>query len=118
MMLSTTGRPAIVGRWINGGRKSTPTIDDLQDFVRGWKAWWVSLQPDSRIKQGQKLGQDVESGEKWPKLCKGGINGFFNIVISLMWWYTAITSSAQRKIFITMMEDVSWVQDQIISSLQ
>jgi len=83
-----------------------------------WKAWWLSLQPDSRVQQGSKLRRVHVTGEKWEKLSKGGINGFFNIVVSLSWWWAAVKSSAQRKVFMEMLEDVSWVQDQVISSLQ
>ena len=117
-MLSTMDRPQVVGRWINGGRKTTPIIDDLPAFIMSWKAWWLSLQPDSRVQQGSKLRQVHVTGEKWEKLSKGGINGFFNIVVSLSWWWAAVKSSAQRKVFMEMLEDVSWVQDQVISSLQ
>ena len=117
MTLPTAGRPAIIGKWINGGRKVSPVIDDLQTFVSVWKGWWVSLQPESRVQKGNKLGQVIDAGEKWEKLCKGGINGFFNIVVSLAWWRAAITSPAQQKVLTEMVHDVSWVQDQIIGCL-
>ena len=49
---------------------------------------------------------------------KGGINGFFNIVVSLVWWFQAVKTAAQRKVFTDMMEDVLWVLGQMIGKLQ
>jgi len=37
--------------------------------------------------------------------------------VNLSWW-AAVNPSAQRKVFMEMLEDVSWVQDQVMSSLQ
>jgi hypothetical protein len=100
-------RPEEIGRWINGGRKGSPLINNLNQFVAAWKKWWISLQPESR--QQRKLIRSVEAGEKWEELRKGSINGFFTVVISLVWWYAAIRNPAQSKVHREMVEDVSWV---------
>jgi hypothetical protein len=44
-------------------------------------------------------------------LRKGSINGFFNVIISLVWWYAAVKNPAQRKAHQEMVEDVAWVLD-------
>ena len=85
--MSKTDRPEEIGRWINGRRKAAPIIKDLNRYVAAWKKWWASLQPDCRRLAGHKLRQVVETGERWEELRKGSINGFFNIVISLLWWW-------------------------------
>jgi hypothetical protein len=56
----------------------------------------------------------VETGEKWEELRKGSINGFFNVVVSLVWWYAAVKTPAQRKVYGEMVDDVSWVLDWVL----
>ena len=112
--MSKTDRPEEIARWINGGRKVTPVIKDLNRFVAAWKRWWKSLQPDSRCLAGNKLGQVVEAGEKWEELRKGSINGFFNIVISLLWWHKAIQNAAQGKVHKEAVNDVLWVLEWMV----
>ena len=117
MVLSKVDRPVIIGQWINGGRKSSPIIKDISVFVASWRKWWGALQPQSR-KQNGKLSCEVGEVEGWEELKKGSINGFFNVVISLSWWFSAIKTAAQRKTFLEVVDDVSWVQDQLIGQLQ
>jgi hypothetical protein len=82
---------------------------DFARYVAAWKTWWISLQPDSR--QKRKLLRVVDAGEKWEELRKGSINGFFSVIISLVWWYAAIKNPAQSKVHREAVEDVSWVLD-------
>jgi hypothetical protein len=114
--LSKTDRPEEIGRWINGGRKAAPVIKDLNRFVAAWKRWWASLQPDSRRLGGHKLSQVVETGEKWDELRKGSINGFFNIVVSLLWWYAGIKNAVQGKVYKETVADVLWVLEWMAES--
>ena len=107
-LLSTENRPKEIGRWIASGRRGPPSIQKLPRYAASWKKWWSSLQPDS---WERKLVRNVDAGEKWEGLQKGSINGFFNIVISLVWWHAAITNPSQRKAHEEMVEDVSWVLD-------
>jgi hypothetical protein len=101
MVLSKAGRPDILGQWINGGRKSSPVIGDLNAFVASWKKWWGALQPQSCKQSGNgKLSRVVSGDEEWEELKKGSVNGFSNVVVSLSWWYSAIKTTAQRKTFL------------------
>jgi hypothetical protein len=85
-LLSSVGRPNIITVWIAGGRKSPPKVDGLQDFIQTWKSWWKSLQPSLRaITRFSKLPRVIEPDNNWEGLHKGGINGFFTIVASLLW---------------------------------
>jgi hypothetical protein len=115
-LLSSAHRLDVIGRWISGGCCQAPVIDDLPAFVSAWKNWWASLQPKSRQPSGNsgKLLRVVETGEKWEELHKGSINGFFNVVVSLGWWYTATNSAAQGRIHDETIEDVSWVLDWLL----
>ena len=79
----------------------------------------MSLQPESRIQRGKTpLLRSAGIDEGWEDLMKGGINGFFNVVVSLIWWFQAVKTAPQRKVFTEMMEDVLWVLGQMIGKLQ
>jgi len=55
----------------------------------------------------------------WTDLLKGGINGFFSVVVSLSWWLKHTDDNLEALFeFETVLEDVMWVQDQMILSLQ
>lgn len=56
-------------------------------------------------------------GERWEVLRKGGINGFFNVVVSLSWWCSAVKTAAQKKVLADMADDVAWVLTQMIGSV-
>ena len=118
MALSKVGRPDLIGSWISKGRKISPTIGDIPAFMATWKKWWVSLQPSSRVHQGQKLRQVVDGKEEWEELKKGSINGFFTVIVSLSWCLATTLTPAQHKTFLEVVKDVSWVQDQIIAKLK
>ena len=87
-------------------------ISDVAHYATTWKKWWTSLQLESRCKPGtNKLPRDVNAMEQWEELCKGGLNGFFMVVVSLVWWKAAIKNALQGKIYRDTLEDVSWVLD-------
>ena len=114
-VLSKAGRPDIVDRWIGNARKSTPQVSDVTAFAKEWKAWWIGLQPESR--EGEKLLRIVTPGERWEVLQKGGINGFFNVVVSMSWWCLAVKTPAQKRLLSEMVDDVAWVLTQMVGSL-
>jgi hypothetical protein len=114
-VLSKVGRPDIVDRWIANARKSTPQVSDVAAFGREWKAWWIGLQPEAR--EHEKLLRIAMPGERWEDLRKGGINGFFNVVVSLSWWCSAVKTAAQKKLLAVMADDVAWVLTQMIGSV-
>jgi hypothetical protein len=84
-----------------------PNIEDVKGWAKSWTSWWISLQPSCR--EGKKLIQVVEPGETWPELKKGGINGFYTIVISLGWWYKALKGNTGKAEFKKILKDVLWV---------
>jgi hypothetical protein len=98
-----------------------PALPDLVKFKDSWKKWWVHLQPAER-----KAGEDFESltrwGTKnsdWTDLARGGVNGFFSVVLTLSWWLNAVTTDKEGLLELeAIFEDVLWVQDKIIFSLR
>ena len=91
-------------------------IADVAEWAKSWRTWWVSLQPESR--EGEKLLQVVGSDECWAETKKGGINGFYNVIVSLGWWLVAITTDGERDEFATMLADVVWVMNRMIVNCQ
>jgi hypothetical protein len=110
--LDKANRPEVIDRWISGGRRGIPKIDSVPSFINAWKTWWVGLQPESRNKG--KLHRIVGPDESWEKLLKGGINGFFTVVVSLGWWWLAVKTPVQRKAWMNMAEDILWVLEQMV----
>jgi hypothetical protein len=117
MFLSKTERPEAIGRWINSGRRTWQKVDDVPAFAKTWAKWWGSLQPKSRVLRGKPLQRSVDADEGWGELMKGSINGFFTVVMSLAWWWQGVKSAPQRKVWFEAVDDVRWVQDQMIMKL-
>jgi hypothetical protein len=108
--------------WIKSGRQADPILSDLLSFKGSWKKWWVSLQPVER-KDGCESFDDLVRDEledvTWTELSKGGLNGFFSIIVSLSWWLkVGIDREDQLLELEGVFKDVLWVEDQIIQSLQ
>ena len=77
------------------------------------------MQPKSRVQQkGSKMSHVVDENEDWVELKKGSINGFFNVVVGLAMWWTAVKTGAQRRVFLEMVNDVSWALDQMMAKLE
>ena len=91
-------------------------ISDVSEWAKSWRSWWISLQPESR--EGEKLLRAVGSDEHWVETSKGGINGFYNIVVSLGWWLVAIKTDCERDEFATILADVLWVLNHMIVNCQ
>ena len=109
--ISAKGRPSEISHWTKNARSpsAVPKIKDVGNWASSWRAWWILLQPESR--KGEKLLRVVESGEPWAEIKKGGINGFYTIVVSLGWWLQALEKKGERTEFAKMLNDVLWVCD-------
>jgi hypothetical protein len=83
--LPKTGRPEIVGVWINRARpcKWRPPID-LKIFEREFKGWWTAIQPAWRIVDGQ-VDTSITQGD-WASLRLPGLNGILSVVGALFFW--------------------------------
>ncbi|KAI0054991.1 hypothetical protein BV25DRAFT_1784505, partial [Artomyces pyxidatus] len=90
-------RPAFVSDWI---RYARPWSGDLWatpfDFNASsdeWWAWWASLQPDGRSRDGAGVfSQDAENLE-WDRVRVGGKNGVLSVMAALTWWGRAASRS-------------------------
>ena len=93
------GRPVEIGTWMKQGRRQDINISDTDDFQQRWWDWWLSLQPKSRV----CASMPPSSGMNWSGLQKPGKNGFFLIMVSLMWWGNASIQSTE---WVCAVEDV------------
>ncbi|KAJ7470643.1 hypothetical protein FB451DRAFT_1012407, partial [Mycena latifolia] len=84
--LSAKGRPSEVAWWIGRARKCTPPIKDVEQFRRTWKAWWRSLNPEWRRRDGEDSEMSREGGREWTELLVSGTNGMRTVLFCLKWW--------------------------------
>jgi hypothetical protein len=111
LIISGKGRPAEIAAWTKNARSpsAVPNIEDVTSWGKCWMAWWISLQPASRM--GAELRREIDASELWSETKKGSINGFFNVVVSLSWWMRALTTDEESSEFLTTIKDVLWVLD-------
>jgi hypothetical protein len=84
---ATDIRPPEIAVWMKNRRlwKDVELIDEV-GFKRQWWAWWISLQPDSRIFDNKNNASPPTIDMDWAKLEKHGRNGFLLIMLALTWW--------------------------------
>ncbi|KAI0043216.1 hypothetical protein FA95DRAFT_1463018, partial [Auriscalpium vulgare] len=87
--LATTDRPDAVKFWVARKREmeKTPSIiKDARAFGKGWRAWWIALQPEWRGTTWPLRRSGGAASEAWTETAKGGRNGFEILLISVIWW--------------------------------
>jgi hypothetical protein len=115
--ITRKNRLDIVDAWIKSGHETAPAIQNLENFSSSWKAWWGSLQPPERKEQDAGVLTKVTLGvDSWVELRKGGMNGFFCIIMSLSWWLAAVKMEIQLDDLVEALKDVSWVLEQMVES--
>ncbi|EJF56153.1 hypothetical protein DICSQDRAFT_37299, partial [Dichomitus squalens LYAD-421 SS1] len=83
--------PEEIKMWLRASwsYEKLPRVKSTQQYAVGWKRWWISLQPPSRIGYTNTWPparcQPAED-EEWDSVRRGGPNGMFLAVISLAWW--------------------------------
>ncbi|TFK51472.1 hypothetical protein OE88DRAFT_1611330, partial [Heliocybe sulcata] len=80
-----------IHRWNSVGKpwdkKLMPKIADLKKYKKGWREWWVSMQPDWRVQSGKwLLDRELSHDDDWAILGRAGPNGVFGTLMSLSWW--------------------------------
>ncbi|TDL14510.1 hypothetical protein BD410DRAFT_695413, partial [Rickenella mellea] len=89
--LDTTERPEEVSAWLKRGRKlsSIPEFNDITEFAAQWRKWWTRLQPAVRVSStsaGWPLLRPTIADIDWSRTRRGGRNGLFVVVLTLVWW--------------------------------
>ena len=96
-VFSPKQRPAEWGKWIAKGSKggcaysSMPAIEDPLEFGVTVMKWWHAIQ--LAFRHGDTLSPtviydtgDMEMGDVWAGLWKGGPNGLISVLTLLVWW--------------------------------
>jgi len=85
-------RPPEIAVWMKNRRPwKDVEIKDTGIFSRQWWAWWLSLQPKSRICGSGADDNLLPTLEMdWSQLQKPGKNGFLLMMLALVWWGQAV----------------------------
>ncbi|TDL14296.1 hypothetical protein BD410DRAFT_706153, partial [Rickenella mellea] len=92
--LDSTARPEEVSGWLKRGQKLhvVPEIVDVADFAMHWRKWWTLLQPADRVPStpaGWPLLRPTTANIDWSRTRRGGRNGLFVVMLTLIWWSAA-----------------------------
>ena len=95
-----------------------PKVINLVEFSTSWWSWWRTLQPEWRLLSDGTLSREVPGTNKdWEKICRGGCNGFFVVIMTLAWWVTAVDGKADDEDLLRALGETTWVMDCMIQSL-
>jgi hypothetical protein len=114
--LSAKKRPDIIGMWIGRGRSVAwrPVISDLSAFVKEFREWWVTLQPDWRVSNGKLLVNAVDGD--WEPLRRPGRNGLLSVLAALFYWGLAVNGKPGRRTeWISAVKDCEVVFQHLLS---
>jgi hypothetical protein len=122
-MITKENQPTEIGHWFQCGRKWTAMPDigseTVVTFSKSWWLWWAGLQPSWRGNESNSLSRTVPAGAvDWSRTRKGGLNGFFIIILALGWWFLGAKNNDSRNISNCghALDDVIWVLEQIVGS--
>ncbi|EJF62416.1 hypothetical protein DICSQDRAFT_58770, partial [Dichomitus squalens LYAD-421 SS1] len=109
--------PEEIKMWSKASRsyEKLPKVKSTQQYAVGWKRWWVSLQPPSRIEHGNTWPParcEPADDEEWNSVRRGGPNGMFLAVISLAWWLWAAVDAGEPVVGSEVeqaIDDIAWV---------
>lgn len=110
--LNHTNRPEAVDYWLKCGRpkQKTPDLGELEAYGERVRLWWRGVQPEWRSKgDSWPMSRALAPNESWSGTAKGGLNGIFMVLMSLVWWRLSARSEGERGEVLSMVEDVTWV---------
>ncbi|TBU21632.1 hypothetical protein BD311DRAFT_677921 [Dichomitus squalens] len=110
-------RPKEIKMWSRASRsyEKLPKVKSTKQYAVGWKRWWTSLQPSSRLENSNAwppARREPARDEDWAAIRRGGPNGMFLAVVSLAWWLWAAIDAGEEVVGSDVeqaMDDVLWV---------
>jgi len=121
VLLDKAERPEEIDHWLKNGRKfnAMPMVND--EFGAAWMKWWLHLQPEWRG-SGPKLSKsDIPEDGSWIELQKGGLNGFFILLLSYCWWGVNALNHEDKQDHVHWEEtydDIKWVLQNMVSGFR
>ena len=117
--LGCSGRPPIIGRWIQLARDPSLTREkagsaNLNGIDADFWGWWAGLQPAWRKVLSEMTSRDVDGS--WSALDKSGANGLLSVVAALQLW-RRFGSDPELESWSRAVDDVHWVLEQIRTTL-
>ncbi|KAF9038719.1 hypothetical protein BJ165DRAFT_1352588, partial [Panaeolus papilionaceus] len=105
--LPTKGRPSIIAKWIRIGCTHTPKWCPAglvpREMKEEFRRWWVSLQPDWRVKDSVVVGGQIDGD--WKGLVYPGINGLLSVVACLFFWGMACDTAGDKRAWVSAFLD-------------
>jgi hypothetical protein len=117
---ASEGRPALLTKWVRGGRwrRPAPSVTNIGEFSTVWWQWWVSLQPGWRkFEPGGRPCIGVY-GNDWDCLKMPGPNGWLSVVATLFWWGRAIKNEVDEKEYTIALKDVNFMMQGLLENLK
>jgi hypothetical protein len=93
-LLPKNERPEAISEWMKRHRSQTWRPPPMKSFGKGFKVWWVSLQPEWRVTEG-RIANDYDGD--FSSLKKSGPNGFLLILVGLFYWRLNIKLEEEKK---------------------
>jgi hypothetical protein len=79
-------RPPEISVWMKNRRPwKDVELVDKDRFKKQWWAWWISLQPKTRVRDDGNNAPSPTVDMDWSSLEKHGRNGFLLIMLALVW---------------------------------
>ncbi|KAJ7234323.1 hypothetical protein B0H12DRAFT_1028108 [Mycena haematopus] len=107
-------RPVEIKGWVARARIGgpSPAIRNAKDFgARFWK-WWVSINPDWRVRAGGERLVQKGDGDWTALVSQTGPNGLLNAMICLRWWRDELTEESKE--WKEAVADVRWVLEKLV----
>ncbi|KAF9779305.1 hypothetical protein BJ322DRAFT_1013450, partial [Thelephora terrestris] len=111
--LPSHNRPTEVGQFQKWARKYSRGEDvDAEKFGEAVIKWWLTIQPTTR-KQWPPTYGPLSADFSFDYFNCGGPNGVFLMILCLGWWANALTVDTNLIDYTLVVNDVSWVLEQI-----
>src|SRR6266481_5474775 len=89
-------------------------IMDLVKYVGEWVAWWKEMQANWRVgEDGSLVRKAVVNPDKWGVMWKPGPNGFFTVLLMLLWWRMESGDTCTWRVAV---EEVFWCVKHMVGS--
>ena len=111
--LPSNNRPTEVGQFQKWARKySRGDNVDTERFGAAVIQWWLTIQPTARKHWPPTYGP-LPDDFSFEYFNRGGPNGVFLMILCLGWWANALTADANMIDYMLLVDDVSWVLENL-----